>query len=65
VECRATLCRVEVTHKDRQARVVFEQQFILAVAELLPQVMMQTVESENGTSSTILYLVRDGYDLPR
>ena len=42
VECRATLCRVEVTHKDRQARAVFEQRFMPAIAQLLPQAMPRT-----------------------
>jgi hypothetical protein len=65
VECRATLCRVEVTHKDPQARAVFEGQLIMAVAQLLPQATMQTVEDEDGSSSTVLYLARDGHDFPQ
>jgi hypothetical protein len=64
VECRATLCRVEVTHKDRQARAVFEQRFMPAVAQLLPQAMSRTVENENGSTSSVVYLARDGHDFP-
>jgi hypothetical protein len=65
VECRATLCRIEVTHKDRQARGAFEGQLIMAVAPLLPQAMMQTVENEDGSTSSVLYLARDGHDFPQ
>lgn len=65
VECRATLCRVEVTHKDRQAQVAFESQFIMAIAQLLPQATLRTVENEDGSSSTVLYLAREGHDFPQ
>ncbi|MGH8656002.1 MAG: hypothetical protein ACREYE_29175 [Gammaproteobacteria bacterium] len=65
VECRATLCRVEVTHKDRQARAAFRSQFIQAVAQLLPRAMMQPVENEDGSTSSVLYLARDGHDFPQ
>jgi hypothetical protein len=64
VECRATLCRVEVTHKDRQAQAVFEGRFMMAVAQLLPQATLRTVENEDGSRSTVLYLARDGHDFP-
>jgi hypothetical protein len=65
VECGATLCRVEVTHKDRHGRSVFEQRLSAAVAELSPQAMIQTVENEDGSISTVLYLARDGHDFPQ
>jgi hypothetical protein len=65
VECRATLCRVEVTHIDQHARSVFARQFLVAVAPLLPQAMMQAVETKDGSVSTVLYLARDGHDFPQ
>jgi len=65
VECRATLCRVEVTHKNPQARAVFERQFTLAVAHLLPRAMVQAVENEDGSTSAVFYLARDGHDFPQ
>lgn len=65
VECRATLCRIEVRHKDRQAQAVFEGRFIMAVAQLLPQATLRTVKNEDGSRSTVLYLARDGHDFPQ
>jgi hypothetical protein len=65
VECRATLCRIEVTHKDPQAGSAFELQFIMAVAQLLPRAMLRAVENEDGSISTVLYLARDGHDFPQ
>jgi len=65
VECRATLCRVEVTHKDRQAQAAFERQFIIAVVQLLPRATRQTVENDDGSSRTVLYLARDGHYFPQ
>ncbi|MGH9894389.1 MAG: hypothetical protein ACREA0_20875, partial [bacterium] len=65
VECRATFCRVEVTHKDRQAQALFEQRFMPAVAQLLPQAMPRTVKNEDGSTSSVVYLARDGHDFPQ
>lgn len=64
IECRTTLCRIEVRNKDPQARAIFEGQFIRDIAELLPQVTMRTVENEDGSTTTVLYLARNGYELP-
>jgi hypothetical protein len=54
-----------VTHTDPHARLVFAQQFLVAVAPLLPQAMMQAVENKDGSISTVLYLTRDGHDFPQ
>jgi hypothetical protein len=65
VECRATLCRIEATHKDPQARGAFEGQLIMTVAQLLPRATLRAVENEDGSISTVLYLARDGHDFPQ
>jgi hypothetical protein len=65
LECRSTLCRVEVTNQDPQARFAFELQFLIAVAQLLPRATLRTVENQDGSSSTVLYLARDGHDFPQ
>lgn len=65
VECRATLCRVEVTHKDLEARSAFERQFFAAIAQVLPQAMLQTVENGDGSINTVMYLLRDCHDFPK
>jgi hypothetical protein len=64
VECRATLCRVRVIHPDAQAQAAFESEFPAAVAHLLPQLMVAPVEADGDPASSILYLARDGHDLP-
>jgi hypothetical protein len=65
VECRATLCRMEVTHSDQHARSVFAHHFLVAVAPLLPQAMVQAVENTDGSVRTALYLARAGHDFPQ
>jgi hypothetical protein len=65
LECRSTLCRIEVTNKDPQARSAFELRFFMAVAQLLPRATLRTVENQDGSSSTVLYLARDGHDFPQ
>jgi hypothetical protein len=64
VECRATLCRMRVSHEDESARAAFERDFPPAVAELLPQLMVDSLETDGGPPGQVLYLGRDGHDLP-
>jgi hypothetical protein len=64
VECRATLCRVEVVHESLEAKSAFEQQFFTAVAQVLPQAMLHTATHEDGSARTVMYLLRDSYDFP-
>ena len=64
LECRATLCRLRVTHRDARARADFEREFPGAVAALLPQLMVEPLDTEGDSPGALLYLARDGHDLP-
>jgi len=63
LECRATLCRLRVTHRDARARADFEREFPGAVAALLPQLMVEPLDTEGDSPAALLYLARDGHDL--
>jgi hypothetical protein len=63
LECRATLCRLRVTHGDARARAAFEREFPGAVAALLPQLMVEPLETEGESPSSLVYMARDGRDL--
>jgi hypothetical protein len=64
VECRSTLCRVEVTHDDPMRRGEFEIWFPFKVAQFLPRLVMRRVDNDDGSSSTVVYTARQGYRLP-
>jgi hypothetical protein len=65
IECRATLCRIEVVHADEEKRREFERTFVEKVAPVLPSAVMHTEEHEDGSSATTVYLARQGHQLPR
>lgn len=65
VECRTTLCRVEVNHEDATAAGEFELQFSMQVGEVLPQTSYFYEPQDNGSISVVMYLAREGYDLPQ
>jgi hypothetical protein len=64
IDCRATLCRVRVTNPDPRARMVFEHHFVLAVGQLLPQALAQTIQHDDGSATSIVYLAREGHTFP-
>lgn len=64
VECRSTLCRVEVMHDDPMRRDEFEIWFPFKVAQFLPRLVMRRVDNDDGSSSTVVYTARQGYRLP-
>lgn len=63
VECRATLCRVEVVH-DNLPAAQFVQLFAMKVGPVLPRMTSQPVQKDDGTSGTLIYLAREGHDFP-
>lgn len=65
VECRATLCRVEVNHEDATAAGEFELQLSMQVGESLPQINYFHEPQDDGSINVVMYLVREGYDLPQ
>lgn len=64
VDCRFTLCRVEVEHDSPQALAQFQTAFsqLIEGAELQPAIV--DTESAEDWSTTVVYLIRDGYSLP-
>lgn len=65
VDCRATLCRVAVNHQDAAVAEEFQLQFPMQMAEALPQINYLYEQQADGSVSMVMYLARDGYDLPR
>lgn len=64
IECRATLCRMEVVHADPTMQSVFENDVRFEVARFLPRAMMHSEERFDGTISATIYFAREGHDLP-
>jgi hypothetical protein len=64
VECRATLCRMRVSHSDSIARASFESDFPIAVAGRISQMLVEPTESDSASPRATLYLARDGHALP-
>jgi hypothetical protein len=64
LDCRSTLCRVEVSHQTPMARADFMQRFALKVGTVLPTMTIEPVSMENGHSVSRIYLARTGHELP-
>lgn len=64
IDCRATLCRVDVHHDNQEKLTAFQSWFPLKVAESLPRLTMDHSEEGEDRFSTVVYLARDGYELP-
>lgn len=65
LECRSTLCRVEVLHDDSEQLTEFQLLFPNKIGHILPQLTLDHVEEGDSSTSTVIYLARDGYRLPR
>ncbi|MGH9891510.1 MAG: hypothetical protein ACREA0_05905 [bacterium] len=64
IDCRATLCRVEVQHRDEAKLRKFQHLFPFRVSQVLPRLMMHRIENADGSITTYLYLARQGHRLP-
>jgi len=64
IDCRSTLCRVEVQHRDEAKLQEFQRLFPLKVSQALPRMMMHRIDNADGSITTYLYLARQGYRLP-
>ncbi|MGH8537387.1 MAG: hypothetical protein ACREXM_13215 [Gammaproteobacteria bacterium] len=64
IDCRATLCRVEVQHRDEAKLREFQRLFPFKVSQVLPRLMMHRIENADGSITTNLYLARQGHRLP-
>ena len=58
MECRSTLCRLEVRHDNPDAASTFARSFPGSVAAMFSKIAIGHTEDTNGANSMILYLVR-------
>lgn len=63
VDCRSTLCRLEVSHQDDTARETFAGTFPMKRPELENGTLLKT-ESPDGKVRTIAFFARQGHSLP-
>jgi hypothetical protein len=65
MECRSTLCRIELLQpEDPQVLDKVSQQLLGQVGQALPHLTLDTIDHHNGEVTTVIYLARDGYALP-
>ena len=64
IDCRSTLCRVEVQHRDEAKLQEFQRLFSLKVSQALPRLMMHRIDNADGSITSYLCLARQGYRLP-
>jgi hypothetical protein len=65
IECRTTVCRLEVEHADTQEADQFALIFPMHVGGVLPQMRYFHQQLTDGYIHTVIYLARQGHDLPR
>jgi hypothetical protein len=58
IECRNTMCRVELTNDD-QHKLPKISNFPLLIGQELPSIMVDQISESNGSTTTILYLSKD------
>ena len=63
IECRTSLCRVELLHDSLQSIDNFDVWWPQRLAPVLPNAVIDRVELDDGSVSTLIYLARAGYDL--
>ena len=64
MECRSTMCMVQVTHNSEQDMDEFQLWFPSYVNQELPRVAMQHQKDSNGHITTTVYLARKGHVFP-
>lgn len=62
MDCRATLCRVEVEHRNPEELMEFELWLPEKLAAVLPRMTLEREELDGRTVTTV-YLARDGHTL--
>ena len=65
IECRTSLCRVEVLHESMQSVADFDSKWPHKLATVLPNALIDRMELDDGSVSTLIYLARMGYNLPQ
>ena len=62
VDCRATLCKLEVNHRDRDALDRFTQGLPMAL-KWNSTMTLHVVDHADGSKTSTVFVSRDGYDL--
>lgn len=63
VDCRSTLCKLEVSHDENHDQESFEMDMVVSFAETLPRGTMYRDPARPGVS--VIYLARKGHSLPK
>lgn len=64
VDCRTTLCRVELSVADSDDIEDLGLRFPLAVGASLPGMTLHRTENDDGSATAVIYLTREGHDFP-
>jgi hypothetical protein len=64
LDCRTSLCRLEVAYNEQTAQIEFETALPSELAELTPGMTIDSAQTDDGYITSVIYLVRAGYDLP-
>ncbi|MCH9697566.1 MAG: hypothetical protein K0U68_05635 [Gammaproteobacteria bacterium] len=65
VNCRTTLCIVEVEYENTSAMDEFDLDFQLHMASQLPQSNYATEQNDDGSLTVTMYMAREGYEFPQ
>ncbi|NOT86109.1 MAG: hypothetical protein HOP02_15305 [Methylococcaceae bacterium] len=67
LECRTSLCKLEVSVKDPQKTQEIQRWLAYKLGDALPKFIAvpQDASAEGQTPSTVYYLSREGHDLPK
>ena len=64
LDCRTSLCRLEVAYWEHIAQTEFEAALQTELAEITPGMTIDADQTDDGYISSVIYLVRAGYALP-
>jgi hypothetical protein len=62
VECRSTICRLEVRHPDGPHEEAFQARFRTEVPDVIYR--SSRLQNEDGSTSSLLHVIRKGHPIP-
>jgi hypothetical protein len=62
VECRSTMCRLEVRHSDSAQESEFQTRFRIAMPEVIFRASQ--IRNADGSQSTLFHILRTGHPIP-
>lgn len=65
VDCRETLCRLEITHADMDSVRRFIEDFPRSVGPGLPRMTLEPSQNPDGSIDTVVYLAKEGSRFPQ